>query len=81
MQIIQRYMMTIHDVFTITDVGICGAETEISVLDGAAEVERVKFSGKCQSEGGYSRSYHGTHGLTAVVVKGPGRAVLEPLAA
>ncbi|RYF37052.1 MAG: hypothetical protein EOO38_26920 [Cytophagaceae bacterium] len=81
MQIIQRYMMTIHDVFTITDVGICGAETEVAIMDGGVEVDRVKFSGKCQSEGGYSRSYHGKPGLTAAIVKGPGRVALESVAA
>lgn len=73
MQIIQRYMMTIHDVFTITDVGICGADAEVAILDGGVEVDLVKFSGKCQSEGGYSRIYHGKPGLTAKLLTEVGR--------
>ncbi|NMZ35426.1 hypothetical protein [Pseudomonas proteolytica] len=73
MQIIQRYMLTIHDLFTITDGDICGAETEVAILDEGVEIDRVKFSGKCQSKGGYSRSYHGKSGLQAALVSGPGR--------
>lgn len=81
MHVTQRYTLTIHQLFTVTEGGICGAEAEVAILDGTAEVERVKFSGKCQSEGGYSRSYHGKPGLTAEIVKGPGRVVLESVAA
>lgn len=73
MQIIQRYMLTIYDLFTITDGDICGAETEVAILDEGVEIDRVKFSGKCQSKGGYSRSYHGKSGLQAALVSGPGR--------
>lgn len=73
MQIIQRYMLTIHGLFTITDGDICGAETEVAILDEGVEIDRVKFSGKCQSKGGYSRSYHGKSGLQAALVSGPGR--------
>ncbi|UOB21766.1 hypothetical protein MRY17_13475 [Pseudomonas orientalis] len=73
MQIIQRYLLTIHDLFTITGGGICGAEAEVAILDGGVEIDRVKFSGKCQSKGGYSRSYCGKSGLEAGLVSGPGR--------
>lgn len=73
MHVTQRYTLTIHDLFTVTGSDICGAEAEVAILDGTAEVERVKFSGKCQSEGGYSRSYHGKPGLTAKLLTGPGR--------
>ena len=73
MQIIQRYMLTIHDLFTITDGNICGAEAEVAILDEGVEIDRVKFSGKCQSKGGYSRSYQGKSGLKAALVSGPGR--------
>ena len=73
MQPSQRYVLTIYDLFTITDAGICGAEAEVAILDGGVEVDRVKFSGKCQSKGGYSRSYHGKSGLQAALVSGPGR--------
>ena len=31
----------------------------------------MKFSGKCQSKGGYSRSYDGKIGLTAQLLSGP----------
>lgn len=81
MHVTQRYTLTIHDLFTVTGTDICGAEAEVAILDGTAEVERVKFSGKCQSEGGYSRSYHGRPGLAAKIVKGPGRVAWESVAA
>ncbi|MFL1546985.1 hypothetical protein [Pseudomonas sp. O39] len=72
MQIIQRYMLTIHDLFTITDGDICGAEIEVAILDGGVEIDRMKFSGKCQSKDGYSRAYTGKPGLTADLISGPG---------
>jgi hypothetical protein len=43
MQMIQRYMLTIHDLFTATDGGICGAEAEVAILDGGVEMDRVKL--------------------------------------
>jgi hypothetical protein len=70
-------MLTIYDLFVITDVGICGAEAEVAVLDGGVEIDRVKFSGKCQGEDGYSRSYYGKRGLTAELLSGPGRIKLS----
>ncbi|WP_330208934.1 hypothetical protein [Pseudomonas sp. Z13] len=73
MQTSQRYMLTIYDLFTIGDGGICGAEAEVAILDGGVEIDRMKFSGKCQSKGGYSRSYCGKSGLEAALVSGPGR--------
>lgn len=73
MQTTQRYILNIHDLFTVIDGGICGAEAEVAILDGGIEVDRVKFSGKCQSKGGYNRCYHGKPGLEAVLVSGPGR--------
>lgn len=73
MQPSQRYVLTIHDLFTIADGGICGAEAEVVILDAGVEIDRVKFSGKCQSKDGYRRSYTGKPGLTAKHVTGPGR--------
>lgn len=73
MQPSQRYILTIHDLFTMADGGMCGAEAEVAILDGGVEIDRVKFSGKCQSKGGYSRSYRGKSGLEAALVSGPGR--------
>lgn len=73
MQPCQRYMLTIHDLFTIADGVLCGAEAEIAILDGGVEIERMKFSGKCQSKDGYRRAYTGKPGLTAELVSGPGR--------
>lgn len=67
----QRYMLTIHDLFTITGGGICGAEAEVAILDGGVEIDRMKFSGKCQSKEGYSRSYDGKIGLTVQLLSGP----------
>lgn len=72
MQATQRYTLIIHDLFTITHGNICGAEAEIFILDGGVEVDRVKFSGKCQSKDGYRRAYTGKPGLTAELVSGPG---------
>ena len=77
MQTAQRYKLTIHDLFTATEGGICGAEAEVAILDGGVEVDRVKFSGKCQSKGGYGRSYYGKTGLSANIVSGPGRIDFE----
>lgn len=77
MQASQRYMLTIHDLFTITGGNICGAETEVAILDGGVEIDRMKFSGKCQSKDGYSRAYTGKPGLTAGLVSGPGRIRFE----
>ena len=73
MQPSQRYMLTIHDLFIVTDGVLCGAETEVAILDGGVEIDRMKFSGKRQSEEGYSRSYTGKPGLIAELVSGPGR--------
>lgn len=73
MQPSQRYMLTIHDLFIVTGGGICGAEAEVAILDVGVEVDRIKFSGKCQSKGGYSRGYCGKPGLIAQLVSGPGR--------
>jgi hypothetical protein len=73
MQISQRYILTIYDLFTITDGVISGAESEVAILDGCIEIDRMKFSGKCQSKDGYRRSYTGKLGLTAQHVTGPGR--------
>lgn len=77
MQPSQRYVLTIHDLFAITDGVLCGAEAEVAILDGGVEIDRMKFSGKCQSKGGYSRSYYGKPGLTAELVSGPGRIQLQ----
>ena len=85
MQPSQRYVLTIHDLFTIADGGICGAEAEVVILDAGVEIDRVKFSGKCQSKDGYRRSYTGKPGLTAHLSSGPegmsfawGKAEVDP---
>lgn len=77
MQTSQRYMLTIYDLFTITDAGICGAEAEVVILDSGVEIDRMKFSGKCQSKEGYRRAYTGKPELTACLVSGPGRIRFE----
>ncbi|KTC10568.1 hypothetical protein AO391_26450 [Pseudomonas marginalis ICMP 9505] len=73
----QTYMLTIYDLFIITDAGIFGAENEVAILYGGVEIDRVKFSGKCQSKDGYARAYTGKPGLTAIVASGPGRVLFE----
>ena len=81
MQTSQRYILTIFDLFTIGDGGICGADAEVAILDGGLEIDRVKFSGKCQSKDGYNRAYTGKPGLTAGLMSGPGRIRFEAKAA
>jgi hypothetical protein len=66
-------MLTIHDLFTNAGGVVYGAEAEVAILDDRGEVDRVKFSGKFQSKGGYRRAYIGKPGLTAELVSGPGR--------
>ncbi|ANF84820.1 hypothetical protein A7J50_1387 [Pseudomonas antarctica] len=73
MQPSQRYMLTIYDLFGVTDGGVCGAEAEVAILDGGVEIDRVKFSGKCQSKDGYRRAYTGKPGLIAKLESGPGQ--------
>ncbi|EIM14028.1 hypothetical protein [Pseudomonas chlororaphis] len=73
MQPSQRYMLTIHDLFTIHGGILCGADAEVEILDDGIEIDRMKFSGMCRSVEGYSRSYAGKPGLTATLVSGPGR--------
>ncbi|XVJ46799.1 hypothetical protein ACDZ94_20060 [Pseudomonas sp. UBT] len=68
-----RYMLTIRDLFIVTENGICGAEAEVAILDCGVEVDRVKFSGKCQSKDGYRRAYTGKPGLIAKLESGPGQ--------
>lgn len=79
MQPSQRYTLTIHDLFTMADGSICGSEAEVAILDGDTEIDRMKFSGKCQSKDGYRRSYIGRPGLNAELVSGPGRICLQKL--
>lgn len=76
MQENQHYTLTIRDLFALHGNVICGADAEVAILDGCAEIDRVKFSGKVQCESGYSRSYQGMPGLTAVVASGPGSVTL-----
>ncbi|AMS18359.1 hypothetical protein A3218_01935 [Pseudomonas chlororaphis] len=72
MQPSQRYMLTIHDLFTITGGVLCGAEAEVAILDDGIEINRMKFSGKVGPGGpGYRRSFTGKPGLTAKLVTGP----------
>lgn len=85
MQPSQRYVLTIYDLFTIAGGGICGAEAEVAILDDCVEIDRMKFSGKCQSKEGYSRAYSGKAGLTAQLLSGSegmsfawGKAEVDP---
>ncbi|CAI8810444.1 Phage tail protein [Pseudomonas chlororaphis] len=71
MQLSQRYVLTIRDLFTMSGGVLCGAEAEVAILDGGIEIDRMKFSGKCSSPSGYSRVYDGKPGLTAQLLSGP----------
>jgi hypothetical protein len=70
MQPNQRYMLTIHDLFTITGGVLCGAEAEVAILDDGVEIDRMKFSGKVGP--GYRRSFTGKPGLIAKLSGCPG---------
>jgi hypothetical protein len=82
MQNRQRYMLTIKDLFAISGGLICGAESEVVILDGEIEIDRVKFSGKVGPGGeGFSRSYTAKQGLGAKIVSGPGSINFQAVAA
>lgn len=71
MQISQRYMLTIYDLFTMTDGVLHGANAEVAVLNGEVEIDRMKFSGKVGPDGpGFRRSYAGKPGLSGKLVSG-----------
>ena len=71
MQAIQHYMLTINDLLTVSGGMICGSSAEVAILDGSAEIDRLKFSGKVGPGGpGFRKSYEGKPGLTAELVSG-----------
>ncbi|MHC8299622.1 hypothetical protein [Pseudomonas sp. ZS1P83] len=73
MQPSQRYVLTINDLFTKPGGVLCGVETEVAILDGDVEIDRLQYSGKVGPGGdGYRRSYTGKTGLSAKIVSGPG---------
>jgi hypothetical protein len=73
MQVSQRYMLTIRDLFTVCSGALCGAEIVIAIFDGDTEIDRLRFEGKVGPGGeGYRRSYTGKPGLTGQIVSGPG---------
>ncbi len=69
----QRYILTYWDLFTIQNGVLCGAEAEVAVLDNGVEIDRMRFTGKCQCKEGYRRAYTGKPELTAELAFGPGR--------
>ncbi|PXX63817.1 hypothetical protein SAMN05660489_03703 [Pseudomonas sp. LAMO17WK12:I10] len=74
----QRYMLTLKDLFIMSGGAICWAEAEVAFLDGDAEVDRIKLSGKVGPGGfGYRRSYEGKPGLAAKLVTGVGQITFE----
>ena len=73
MQTIQQYRLTINDLFAISGGVLCGATAEVAIMDGDAEIYRLKLTGKLGPGGaGYCRGYTGKPGLTAKIVDGPG---------
>ncbi len=73
MQAYQRYTLNIRDLFTTSRGVICGAKTEVVILDGGKEIDRLTFEGKVGPGGeGYSRGYNAKPGLEAKIVSGPG---------
>lgn len=65
----QNYILTIRDLFSMSNGEQYGAETEVAILDNGVEVDRVHFRGKCQQ---YQRRYSGKPGLSAAIASGPG---------
>ena len=81
MQAIDGYMLTIHDLFAVSDGALSGADADVAILDAGVEIDRVLFSGMCSSAEGYCRRYAGRPGLTAELVSGPGRISFEAVKA
>ncbi|WP_226456097.1 hypothetical protein [Pseudomonas sp. AF03-9] len=69
----QRYILTIWDLFTTQGGALCGASSEVAILDGGMEIDRMTFTGKYQGDDGYRRTYIGKPGLAAELASGPGR--------
>ena len=81
MQVSQRYMLNIRDLFTVCSGVLCGAEVVVAILDGGVEIDRLQFSGKLGPSGdGYRRSYTGKPGLTAQIVSRPGSMNFQTVA-
>lgn len=77
MQINQRYTLTIKNLFATDGERLCGSEATVAVMDGLAEIDRVRFSGMTRSAEGFRRSYIGKPGLTARVLTGFCQARLD----
>ncbi|HEJ4597448.1 TPA: hypothetical protein ACXNF8_001587 [Pseudomonas aeruginosa] len=76
----QRYLLTIHDLFTVRDGVRCGGEAFVAILDDQDEIDRLRFAGMTSPGSvGYRRSYSGRPGLTARLVSGPGRITFEAI--
>ncbi|MEF9901150.1 MAG: hypothetical protein RR736_23975 [Pseudomonas sp.] len=72
----QDYMLTIRELFLLNNGVVCGAETQVAILDEGIEVDRVVFSGKCER---YQRRYSGKPGLKAKIASGPGRITMDAI--
>lgn len=70
----QNYMLTLRDLFSTSNGVLCGAETQVAILDNGVEVDRLVFSGKCHH---YQRRYTGKPGLRAVIASGPGSIEMD----
>ncbi|MDU0668349.1 hypothetical protein ACPG8G_13050 [Pseudomonas aeruginosa] len=56
----QRYLLTIHDLFTVRDGVRCGGEAFVAILDDQDEIDRLRFAGMTSpGSAGYRRSYSG----------------------
>lgn len=66
---LQNYTLTIRDLFSVSNGVLCGAETQVAIIDDGVEVDRVAFTGKCEH---YQRRYTGKPGLKAIIASGPG---------
>lgn len=78
MQTTQRYFLTIRNLFSMSRGALCGAKTEVAILDNGKEIDQLTFEGKVGPGGeGYSRSYSAKPGLKAKIVSGPGSITMD----
>ncbi|OFS72048.1 hypothetical protein HMPREF3173_16050 [Pseudomonas sp. HMSC08G10] len=62
----QSYVLTIRDLFAVREGAMVGDHSEVAILNGGIEIDRIKVSGKIGPGGdGYQRKYDGGPGLSA----------------
>jgi hypothetical protein len=68
---VQAYELELNNLYVMSGGLFSGAEAEIAILDGAVEIDRLKFRGKIGPlSPGYRKLYEGKPGLTAKLASG-----------